>query len=164
MCACLVLSRLAGKRIVELESLRAHRRDRGRVNDVRRAPSGGVARFKVSSSRLSQAIVGGVAINDAGETLGIVDGLEGGQATVLPAESIRRAAQRVLERQASVPKPWLGVRGEAVSDLKVEQIRVHGWIPERAGARLRSSWHPRDCNHPRQSGSQGGIACGRRHS
>ena len=102
-----------------------------RVNDVRRAPSGGVARFKVSSSRLSQAIVGGVAINDAGETLGIVDGLEGGQATVLPAESIRRAAQRVLERQASVPKPWLGVRGEAVSDLKVEQISVHGWIPER---------------------------------
>ena len=101
---------------------------------MRRAPSGGVARFKVSSSRLSQAIVGGVAINDAGETLGIVDGLEGGQATVLPAESIRRAAQRVLERQASVPKPWLGVRGEAVSDLKVEQIRVHGWIPERAAA------------------------------
>ena len=56
------------------------------------------------------------------------------EATVLPTESIRRAAQRVLERQASVPKPWLGVRGEAVSDLRVEQIRVHGWIPERAAA------------------------------
>ena len=105
-----------------------------RVNDVRRAPSGGVAKFNVSSPRLSQAIVGGVAINDAGETLGIVDGLEGGQATVLPVEAIRRAVQRVLEKQASVPKPWLGVRGAAVGDLKVEQISVHGWIPERAQA------------------------------
>ncbi|HEX5966601.1 MAG TPA: hypothetical protein VFY51_11745, partial [Pyrinomonadaceae bacterium] len=37
----------------------------GRVLDVRRAPSGGVARFKVTSARLSQANVGGVAINDA---------------------------------------------------------------------------------------------------
>lgn len=105
-----------------------------KVFDVRRAPSGGVAKFKVSSPRLSQAIVGGVAINDAGETLGIVDGLEDGQATVLPAESIRRAAQRVLEKQASVPKPYLGVRGEAVGGLKVEQMRIHGWIPERAAA------------------------------
>jgi serine protease Do len=106
----------------------------GRVQNVRRAPTGVIARFKVSSPRLSQAIVGGVVINDAGETLGIVDGLEGSEATILPAALIRRAAQRVLERQASVPKPWLGVRGEAVAGLKVEQIRGHGWIPERAEA------------------------------
>ena len=106
----------------------------GRVFDVRRAPTGDIARFKVSSPRLSQAIVGGVAINDAGETLGIVDGLEGSEATVLPAASIRRAAQRVLERQASVPKPWLGVRGEAVAELKLDQMLNHGWERERAAA------------------------------
>jgi serine protease Do len=106
----------------------------GRVLDVRRAPTGGVARFRVSSARLSQAIVGGVAINDAGETLGIVNGLEGDEASVLPAAMIRRAAQRVLERQASVPKPYLGVKGEALATLKVDQMLNHGWKPERAAA------------------------------
>ena len=106
----------------------------GRVFDVRRAPSGGVAQFKVASARLSQAIVGGVAINDAGETLGIVNGLEGGEASVLPTAMIRRAAQRVLERQASVPKPYLGVKGEAVAELKVAQMLNHGWKPDRAAA------------------------------
>jgi S1-C subfamily serine protease len=104
----------------------------GRVLDVRRAPSGGIARFKVSSPRLSHSIVGGVAINDAGETLGIVNGLEGAEASVLPVAMIRSAAQRVLARQASVPKPYLGVRGEAVATLKVDQILSHGWTPERA--------------------------------
>lgn len=106
----------------------------GRVFDVRHAPSGGIARFKVNSSRLSQAIVGGVAINDAGETLGIVNGLENGEASVLPVPMILRAAQRVLQRQASVPKPYLGVKGEPVAELKVDQILNHGWKPERAAA------------------------------
>ncbi|HEU4432739.1 MAG TPA: PDZ domain-containing protein [Pyrinomonadaceae bacterium] len=106
----------------------------GRVFDVRRAPSGGIARFKVSSARLSQAIVGGVAINDAGETLGIVNALENGEASVLPVAMMQRAAERVLERKASVPKPYLGVRGEAVAELKVDQILNHGWKPERAAA------------------------------
>ncbi len=106
----------------------------GRVFDVRRAPSGGIARFKVASTRLSQAIVGGVAVNDAGETLGIVNRLEGGEASVLPAVLIRRAVERVMERQASVPKPYLGVRGEAVAQLKVDQMLSHGWKPERAAA------------------------------
>jgi serine protease Do len=45
---------------------------------------------------------------------------------------IRRAAQRVLEQQASVPRPWLGVQGEPVADLKVEQILNHGWELKRA--------------------------------
>jgi S1-C subfamily serine protease len=88
----------------------------------------------VSSPRLSQAIVGGVAINDAGETLGIVNGLEGGEASVLPAAMIRQAVGRVIERQASVPKPYLGVSGEAVAALKVDQILHHGWQPDRAAA------------------------------
>ncbi len=106
----------------------------GRVFDLRRAPSGGIARFKVSSARLTQAMVGGVAINDAGETLGIVNGLEGGEASIIPVATIRRAAKRVLDRQASVPRPYLGVKGEAVAALNVDQILNHGWKPERAEA------------------------------
>jgi S1-C subfamily serine protease len=104
----------------------------GKVFDVRRAPSGGIARFRVSSPRFSQAMIGGVAVNEAGETLGIVDGLEGSEASVLPAALIRRAARRVLDRQASVPKPWLGVSGEAVAQLKVDRFLSHGWKMERA--------------------------------
>ncbi|HET9525489.1 MAG TPA: S1C family serine protease, partial [Pyrinomonadaceae bacterium] len=106
----------------------------GRIENVLPAPSGEIARLKVSAPRLSQANIGGVAVNAAGETIGIVDGLEGNEATILPAASIRRAAQRVLEQQASVPRPWLGVKGEAVAALKLQQILNHGWATDRAAA------------------------------
>jgi S1-C subfamily serine protease len=106
----------------------------GKVLDVQRAPSGDISRFKVRSPRLSQSIVGGVAINEAGETVGIVDGLEAGEASVLSTDMIRRAARRVLERQASVPRPWLGVQGQAVAGLKVDQMLLHGWKLDRAAA------------------------------
>lgn len=106
----------------------------GRIMEVMMAPSGGVSRFKLSAPRLSLANIGGVALNEAGETIGIVDGLEGGEASILPAALIRRAAERVLEQQASVPRPWLGVRGEAVAALKVEEILNHGWELQRASA------------------------------
>jgi serine protease Do len=104
----------------------------GKIFDVRIGPAGSIARFKVSSPRLSQAMIGGVAVNEAGQTLGIIDGLQGSEASVLPAEMIRRAARRVLERQASVPKPWLGVSGEAVAAVKVDRFLNHGWKLERA--------------------------------
>src|SRR5262249_45983660 len=47
---------------------------------------------------------------------------------------IKRAAQRVLEQQASVPRPWLGVKGEAIAALKVDEILNHGWELNRAAA------------------------------
>ena len=106
----------------------------GRVLDVMTAPSGDIARFKVSAPKLSQTNIGGVAINAAGETIGIVDGFEGSEASILPAALIQRAVDRVLEQQASVPRPWLGVRGEAISTLKLDQIRNHGWEMNRAAA------------------------------
>ncbi|MGH9956532.1 MAG: hypothetical protein ACREBC_05300, partial [Pyrinomonadaceae bacterium] len=56
----------------------------GRVVDVARAPSGTIARVKIKSPKLSAANIGGVAINDAGETVGIVELVEGNEATVLP--------------------------------------------------------------------------------
>ena len=106
----------------------------GRIQNVVAAPSGGVARLKVTAPKLSRANIGGVATNEAGDTIGIVDGLEGNEASILPAALIKRAAQRVLEQQSSVPRPWLGVKGEAVAELKLDQILNHGWEMQRAAA------------------------------
>jgi S1-C subfamily serine protease len=106
----------------------------GQVQEVVTASSGDVARFKVSAPGLTQANIGGVAINEAGQTIGIVDGLEGTEASILPASQIRRAAERVLEQQASVPRPWLGVKGSAVAALNVNQFLNHGWAMDRASA------------------------------
>jgi len=106
----------------------------GRVENVLAAPSGGIARFKVSAPKLSEANIGRVVVNQVGDTIGIIDGLDGSEASILPAPLIKRAAQRVLERQASVPRPWLGVKGEAVAALNVDQFTNHGWELHRAAA------------------------------
>ena len=109
----------------------------GTVLSVKRAPAGGgVARFKVKSPRLSLANIGGVAVNEAGETIGIVDAIEGYEATILPTALIRRAARRVLTQHASVPRPWLGVKGEPVARMNLEQIRKQGWKLEQAASLL----------------------------
>ncbi|HEX5890846.1 MAG TPA: PDZ domain-containing protein [Pyrinomonadaceae bacterium] len=104
----------------------------GQIHSVLPAPTGEVARLRVSAPRLSHANIGGVALNEAGETVGIVDGLLGNEATVLPTASIRRAAQRVLKSRSSVPRAWLGVRGEAVVALQLNQFLNHGWAADRA--------------------------------
>jgi serine protease Do len=106
----------------------------GQIQHIVTAPSGDVARFKVTAAGLTQENIGGVAINEAGETIGIVDGLEGTEASILPTALIRRAAERVSKQQASVPRPWLGVKGEAVAALKPNQFVNHGWAMERASA------------------------------
>lgn len=99
---------------------------------VSRSPSGGVARVKIKSAKLSPANIGGIAINQAGETLGIVDAVEGSEATIVPVALVRSAAKRVIARQASVPRPWLGIRGEPIVTLSLERILRIGWQPERA--------------------------------
>lgn len=106
----------------------------GQIQSVLPAPTGEVARLRVSAPRLSQANIGGVALDQSGETIGIVDGLLGNEATVLPTASIRRAAQRVLKSRSSVPRAWLGVRGEAVGALALNQFLSHGWAADRAAA------------------------------
>ena len=107
----------------------------GTVLSVRRAPTGGgLARFKVKSARLSEENIGGVAVNESGETLGIVDAVRGAEATILPTGLIRRAARRVLTQRSSVPRPWLGVKGEPVRQLNVEAIRRQGWNPVKAAS------------------------------
>ena len=105
----------------------------GTVVGLPRSPSGAIARVKIKSTKFSAANIGGIAVNDAGETVGIVDAVEDGEASVVPSAMVRTAAKRVLDRQASVPRPWLGVRGEPVGTLEVDQIVLKGW--EREGAR-----------------------------
>jgi len=102
------------------------------VIDVSRSPSGGIARVKIKSAKLSPTNIGGIAINDAGETLGIVDAVEGSEATIVPVALVRMAAKRVLARQASVPRPWLGIRGEPIGAVSLERILRVGWELERA--------------------------------
>lgn len=104
------------------------------VVSVNRSPSGGVARVKIKSAKFSPANIGGIAINAAGETLGIVDAVEGSEATIVPVALVRLAAKRVMARQASVPRPWLGIRGEPVGALALEKIMRSGWEIERARA------------------------------
>jgi serine protease Do len=105
----------------------------GTVLSVKKAPAGeGVARFTVRSPHLSVANIGGVAVNEAGETIGIVDAIDGSQASILPTGLVRRAVKRVLDQQASVPRAWLGVKGEAVSQLDIDHFRNLGWKRERA--------------------------------
>ncbi|MGH9930747.1 MAG: PDZ domain-containing protein [Pyrinomonadaceae bacterium] len=106
----------------------------GLVVNVTRSPSGGIARVKVKSSKFSPANIGGIAINDNNETLGIVDSVEGGEATIVPLSLVRMAAKRVTTRQASVPRPWLGIRGEAIGAISLERILRIGWQLDRARA------------------------------
>ena len=103
-----------------------------KVTSVTRAPSGAIARIKITSSNLSPAAIGGVAINDAGETVGIVEAVDKGEATLLPNTMLHSAAKRVLDKQASVPRPWLGIRGEPLGTFPVEQMVRGGWQPETA--------------------------------
>jgi S1-C subfamily serine protease len=102
------------------------------VSDVNRSPSGGIARIKIKAANLSAANIGGIAVNDAGETLGILDAVEGHEATVVPIASVRSAVKRVRDRQASVPRPWLGVRGEPIGAMTLDKILGVGWQLDRA--------------------------------
>ena len=98
-----------------------------KISNVARTTVGGVETLTVRSPNLSPVILGGVACDESGNTLGIVDAFENNDAYIVPAETIRAATRRVLERQASVPKPLLGVRGEPV-DLAGRALFVaNGW-------------------------------------
>ncbi len=105
----------------------------GRVVGISRGPSGAIARVRIRSGKLSAAHIGGIVINDAGETVGIVDAVDSNEATVMPSSLVRNAAKRVLKRQSSVPRPWLGISGEPVENLELEQILGRGW--QREGAK-----------------------------
>lgn len=104
----------------------------GTIVSLRRGLAGEINRVRMLSAKLSTANVGGIAINDAGQTIGIVTGIEGNEAVILPPAVIRAAAQRVLARKGSVPRPWLGVSGESLASTPFESIVQLGWEPARA--------------------------------
>lgn len=106
----------------------------GRLMSIARSSSGKIAHLTVRAPNLSPAITGGVALNEAGETVGIVEASSATEARILPAQIVRRAAERVLARRASVPRPLLGVRGKAVTAASVFQFTSSGWSQAEAVA------------------------------
>jgi S1-C subfamily serine protease len=106
--------------------------------DLKRGFDGKVSRIKMNSVKLSAANVGGVAINDAGQTVGIVASIERNEAVILPPAVISGAAARVLARKGSVPRPWLGVSGESLAFTSLEGIVKRGWEPARAQSLIRN--------------------------
>lgn len=106
----------------------------GKITEINRTSTGRIARLTIMAPNLSPAITGGVALNDAGEAIGIVETINAGEARLIPAAAVRRAAERVLARQASVPRPWLGVRGEAVAATPLERFYLRGWTESEAAA------------------------------
>ncbi len=106
----------------------------GKLANIARTSAGRVAHLTVSAANLSPAINGGVALNDAGETVGIVETSSKTEARILPTQVIRRAAERVMARRASVPRPLLGVRGKPVTAASLFQFTSSGWSQAEATA------------------------------
>jgi len=106
----------------------------GKIMEIARTSTGKIAHITIRAENLSPAIVGGVALNEAGEAIGIVETSGNGTARLIPTATVRRAAERVLEKQASVPRPWLGVRGEAVATTPLEKFYSNGWTAVEAAA------------------------------
>ncbi|MBA3767001.1 MAG: PDZ domain-containing protein [Acidobacteria bacterium] len=106
----------------------------GRLMSIVRSSSGRISHLTVRAPNLSPAINGGVALNEAGETVGIVEASSATEARILPAQIVRRAAARVLSRRASVPRPLLGVRGKAVTAASLFQFTSSGWSQAEAVA------------------------------
>jgi S1-C subfamily serine protease len=102
------------------------------VVDVTRTVTKVLARIRIKSAKITPANIGAVAVDNNGEPLGIVNAVEGDEASILPVGLVRSAARRVIARQASVPRPWLGVRGEPIGTLTLERILKVGWQADRA--------------------------------
>lgn len=102
------------------------------VNITQRSP-GNIGRIRIKSRKaLTPASIGGIAVNESGETLGIITSVEGSEASLLPPTVIRGAADRVIARKGNVPRPWLGVSGEAIATTPLAQVVGKGWEAGRA--------------------------------
>ena len=98
-----------------------------RITKIARGGSGKMDKLTVRATSLTPVMVGGVACDELGNTLGIVDVIEGNDARIVSADTIRAAAERVLAQQTSVPRPLLGVRGEPVEFASRSTFLAHGW-------------------------------------
>ena len=84
-------------------------------------------RVMLRSTKLSPKVIGGVALDQSGNTIGIVDSIEGNQARLLTAHALNAATKRVLEQQSSVPRPLLGIRGEEIDSSAKKMLLDFGW-------------------------------------
>jgi S1-C subfamily serine protease len=89
--------------------------------------SGSLEKLIVRGAKLSPDVIGGVACDQTGSTIGIIESIDGDSASIVGTERVRAATRRVLERQASVPRPLLGVRGEPVDAAAHAAFLAHGW-------------------------------------
>jgi S1-C subfamily serine protease len=103
----------------------------GRLTEVRRAPSGKPFRVVASASG-SPEWTGAVAVNEAGEVVGIVSQSGSGETQIVPVATIHGACDRVLKLRRSAPQPWLGVRGDAAFQAPLSTWVNLGWKPETA--------------------------------
>lgn len=111
----------------------------GDVASITRSPSGKIARLTVRAANLTQGVVGGLVFNDAGEVLGIVESSGTDEVSITPSAAARNAAARVLARQGSVPRPWLGVSGRELSSTPIAHLVSAGWSRLKAAALLNKS-------------------------
>jgi S1-C subfamily serine protease len=81
----------------------------------------------VRGVKFTPSVVGGVACDRLGNTLGIVQSIDGDNARIVSASAVQAASKRVLARQASVPRPWLGVRGESIETAGPAGLLALGW-------------------------------------
>jgi S1-C subfamily serine protease len=110
----------------------------GKIKEITRTSTDKIARLTINAPNLSSALVGGIALNEAGEAVGIVETSNAGTARLIPIAAVRRAAERLLARQTSIPRPWLGVRGEAVKTTPLQTFFSSGWtVPEVAALKSR---------------------------
>lgn len=109
----------------------------GTLREVKRSPVGRALAFNVETGDASPEWAGGVALSVQNGLIGIVEQNEGRAKRLLPAETVRAAAARVRARRASVPQPWLGVRGDAVAQASPDLFVSRGWSREQAATLVR---------------------------
>ncbi len=98
-----------------------------KIVKVDRTKSGTLDRLTVRAAKLSPGLIGGVVCDESGNTLGIVEAVEGNDAQIVTVDTVRAATRRVLERQTNVPRPLLGVRGEPVELTPRADFLAQGW-------------------------------------
>lgn len=89
-------------------------------------------KLTVNGIKFSPQVVGGIACDRLGNTLGIVESIDGDHASILSALTVRAATERVLARQSSVPRPLLGVRGEPIGLAARAGLLANGWREDQA--------------------------------
>ncbi|HWS55937.1 MAG TPA: PDZ domain-containing protein, partial [Pyrinomonadaceae bacterium] len=103
-----------------------------RLTEVTRAPSGRAFQVTAQADGVTPAWTGAVATTEGGALVGIVAQSGTGETRIVTGEMVRQAVNRVQASRASVPQPWLGVRGDAAFRLPVESWVEKGWPAESA--------------------------------